>query len=369
MHYSELQELDIINKSDLPIRIETIENITHEVYGNFLCINEKIPIRITKINSIMNGNNHIELLDENRNSLGLVFLFSQDEIQLINAFSEWKFITYIFEVEKRKFMEDEQYKFQYDYLLVHKNYLNEYLEKYYETSPIWGGYYHKEDSLSAPYTVTQSEITAISGLGYPTVYHQENSVRTLIQPYPFERFLKKYHHLELLFDHILVKKIQGLGDDLKGIGLLMKTYNNKEIDRLLSVMSEKCIGNGIDKICNLLNVVDSYKPTAKKIFFEYGKDNDPLDNNYDYLNEILHEPGGFNEVNCKKVLKNKAKNREQFEKFIIKLSAYWIYRIRCSIAHYKIGEYILDLSEEDFVAEFAEPLIDEVIIQVFKADI
>jgi hypothetical protein len=364
MDYSDLQSWDLLNRRDLPIKIDTIEELLDDKYGSFICVNNKVPIRIIDVSSIYNKDNPVDLLDEAGNNLGNIFLFKQSELQDINSFNEWKFIAYLDEVEKHLFMA-EDFDFQFDYLLLNKECLQVYFEKYYVTAPSWGGFSHKENSFSQPYTRNQDKIVAISDLEYPTRFHAENSIRILMQPFPFERFLKTYHQLELLFDHSLVKRIQSLDEDLKGIGLLLKSYNSSEINRLVSVMTENCLD--IDKICDYLNKVDLYRDTAKKIFFDYGKkDSDPLDSDYDLLEKLLLESGGFNEVNCKKVIGNKANNREKFVRLVIHLSAYWIYRIRCSIAHSKIGEYILDQTEEEFIAEFAEPLLNEVVIQVLK---
>ena len=52
---------------------------------------------------------------------------------------------------------------------------------------------------------------------------------------------------------------------------------------------------------------------------------------------------------------------------IINIATYWIYRVRSSIAHSRIGEYVMSTSDEEFVVEIAEPLLRSVLVQVFHA--
>lgn len=46
--------------------------------------------------------------------------------------------------------------------------------------------------------------------------------------------------------------------------------------------------------------------------------------------------------------------------------AYLIYRVRCSIAHSRIGEHILTQSDEEFVANVAEPLLKSLLIEIYN---
>ena len=55
-----------------------------------------------------------------------------------------------------------------------------------------------------------------------------------------------------------------------------------------------------------------------------------------------------------------------YNNLIPKVCSYWIYRIRSSIAHNKFGEYIMDNDDEDFIVNFAEPLLKEMVLQSFK---
>lgn len=359
MNYSQLIDSNLIGNNELPILINSIVDLNYEGYFS---INNKVPIKIVDMSSVYKQDDPVELLDEHGNEIGLIYYCNEKQKILVNSLNEWKFIAYLSEVEESEFLEEE-YEFEYSYLLLEENYFLEYMGKYFITAPIWGNISHK-DVFPAPYKKRLTKISVVSDLEYHTTVHQDNALRALKQPYAFERYLKLYHHMELLFDKDLVEKITKLKDDYTELGILLKSFDNSEIKKLLSVMQDRC--TDFDSICKSLNLVEKYKSIAQKIFFDFGKSSDPLDNDFSLLEKILLEPGGFNEQNCKKHLNNKANDRGKFEKFIINLSAYWIYRIRCSIAHNKIGEYILNHNEEEFVAEFGENLINSVIIQVLK---
>jgi hypothetical protein len=63
------------------------------------------------------------------------------------------------------------------------------------------------------------------------------------------------------------------------------------------------------------------------------------------------------------------KQQAKYHEGLLKFTAYCIYRIRSSIAHHKIGEYLMTHQDEAFMINFAEPLIDEVISHCFKTDV
>jgi len=57
---------------------------------------------------------------------------------------------------------------------------------------------------------------------------------------------------------------------------------------------------------------------------------------------------------------------DEYSQKICEISAYWVYRIRCSIAHNKIGEYILNYKDEEFLVNCAEPFLKEIVFQFHK---
>ena len=51
------------------------------------------------------------------------------------------------------------------------------------------------------------------------------------------------------------------------------------------------------------------------------------------------------------------------------IAAYQIYRLRSSIAHSRIGEYLLTDADDAMIREFGLPLIQEVAVQVFSSPV
>ena len=188
--------------------------------------------------------------------------------------------------------------------------------------------------------------------------------RSVPQAFAFERFLKLYHLLELVFDYDLVQEIQGLGADIKGVGRLLNDYERLEQERLKAVISRKCANttNEISQLELCLNRVRMFLPVAKEIFYAYGKDKNPLRDEPKF--DSLIAAGGFTEALAR--TQNLIKTNNDYQKLILDVCAYWIYRVRCCIAHYRIGEYMIDDSQEDFIVEFAEQLLREVLCQRFK---
>ncbi|MGF6355227.1 hypothetical protein ABIE27_003141 [Paenibacillus sp. 4624] len=158
----------------------------------------------------------------------------------------------------------EEYRFLYDYIVLDKRSLNRYMEKFHNTSAIWGQFLHKEQDRLRSHIREVSQIVAVSDIELPTMYHNEIATRLIKEPFAFERFLKNYHLIELLFDYDLVNNIKDLDDDLKGIGKLLSQYNSKEFNRLIYVLGGRI--NSIPSLEVQLNNIDNFMSKAKVIF-------------------------------------------------------------------------------------------------------
>ena len=258
----------------------------------------------------------------------------------------------------------------------------DYKTNYKSSSVLWGGFYHIEDQkTNKPLLQTKEEIKCLPNINLPTSYHIENAQRAIIQPYAFERFLKNYHLLELLFDYQIIQDIADNRDNIKVAGeILRKNYKDSdEIHRLTYIVKNNI--TDIDKIVICLNNIKDYRDLAIDIFYTYGKDSNPLKDK-DSFKTILLESTLFAEdsffkknnagsiINPPQYKKTLIQKNNTYDGFIHKLIAYWIYRIRSSIAHSKIGEFLLTSSEhehEKFILEFAEPLLQEILIQCFES--
>jgi hypothetical protein len=136
------------------------------------------------------------------------------------------------------------------------------------------------------------------------------------------------------------------------------------VSRLLYLVNAYC--SDINSIVRCLNKVKGYKKVATELFFIFGKKNSNPLKDISNFEKFISSADPFSYLNCKKILGSNISTLENYKLFIRKLSVYWIYRIRCSIAHNKIGEYLMSLKDEKFVTDFGFPLLQEIISQCFK---
>ena len=252
------------------------------------------------------------------------------------------------------------FQFQNDYILTHQTVWDIYERLYRVGSVAWGNFSHIEDASPLPiYSTNTSPIEAKKSIKLPTAEHADAAIRALTQNSALTRYLNLYHLLELSFDYDLVMDIRSLGDNLKGIGKLLNSYSNKELDRLCRLMAKHI--NNEEEIAAALRPIFNNTPYQSKIsemLFDYPKDGHPF---ADKRSELFSAARlGFDRPSFKT-----AKIEWSLEK-LNKLAAYIIYRFRCSIAHSTIGEFIISGADEKFVAEIAEPLAMKVISQIYK---
>ncbi|MBD2147438.1 hypothetical protein [Sphaerospermopsis sp. FACHB-1194] len=366
MNYDDLKELD-----DSELRYD----ITHFSEHDGICtLNGMIPIQVDAVSFSYEGDVDIEVCNEHDNLLGFLCICKSLTDINIASLTDARYIAYIHEVDKHTFEVGLPYKFTKNYLVIDVCEYDDYKNKYMDSAPIWGGFFHSngESSLQEAYHFQPSKLIARPRIELPTDYHKESCIRSVVQPYAFERFLKLYHLLELIFDWKLVEKIKSLNDDLQGIGQLLNQYSNtKELDRLKILLKDKDKEGklDVDKIANCLNRIKSSNYLAKglEIFFDYGKDGNPYKIDPDKMIPFvdLMNRGGFTRSNSRgKSIKGISENT--YDDLVINFSAYCIYRVRCCTAHNRIGEYVMSNDDEGFVVEFAEPLLREVLCQIFS---
>ncbi|MDF0716997.1 hypothetical protein PY092_12615 [Muricauda sp. 334s03] len=256
---------------------------------------------------------------------------------------------------------DPIHTFRYDYLLIEAKYFTTYRRKYKSTSPLWGGYFHVEDKPEIKFEKkkTISKIIIRKDLKISNSVYKDNLLLSINEPNPFNRFLKLYHLLELQFDLHTAEKIKDLveqGNKEREISTKLKEYTKEEIKRLQSIVFERC--KQIDDLVLKMNIVKGFENKADTIFYEYGRQSNPLKKQH--FVTILNSANLFDKESFDRI------GNFRYEELITSICAYWIYRVRSSIAHNKFGEYIMDKHDEEFIVEFAEPLLKEVVTQCFK---
>jgi hypothetical protein len=337
-------------------------------------LNEMIPLPVDAMSFAYKNEDDIEVYDENEQFLGvLCFCKALGDVDF-NRITDAQYIAYINEVDKNSF--NLPYRFKKDYIVLQKSRYQDYKEKYMKSAPLWGAFLHEteEVALYKAYQFKPDRITAVPEINFPTTYHQESCIRSVVQPYAFERFLKLYHLLELIFDYDLVVQIQNLdlNSNLQGIERLLSLYSSsKELNKINALLESRYNEEkiDIDRIAKCLNNIKKsvrLSDKAKIIFFDYSKDGNPYLDSWTPLKDLIAE-GGFTRNNTKDNNPNKIRGitLDKYDHIIIKIAAYWIYRVRSCIAHNRIGEYIMLNEDEEFIVEFAEPLLREVLYQVF----
>ena len=354
MIFSDVQEIE--KEAILPVPIATATLLA----DGSLCINNLVPIPINKVNA---SYDRTKVLDLNFSGIVegyVVFLKELGPID-ITSMSEFQFIAFLLEAEYDDYF-FSTYHFKQDFVIVKETFHSTYSTKYKDTAPVWGGFSHdvKFSEPSVKHVDSRHEITVCDELIELDQYTYENSVRAIEQPYAFERYLKMYHVLELHFDYHLIEKIKGvtLPAGANKIGQLLNDYSNSELRRLSDIIIDKC--HDISAIEDKLQLVLPFKSIAQDMFISFGTNNAPLTNQEKFDTVLLE--GDFTSSTFNKISVKPPNHPD----YIRKLAAYWIYKVRCSIAHNKIGEYMLSWDQEDYIVEFAEPLLMEIIRQSMK---
>lgn len=350
---------------DERIDFNTITLVEDEIYS----VNGYIALSIEEIASFYNSDSDIEVVDKLGEELGIMCFKKQKEV--VTELTDLQLIAYIKEISPLDF-KSGKVVFQKNYIVLKAEKYQLYKDNFFDNAPVWGKFSHLP-STNLAHKVTVDKLEA-SNIKLPTDYHHESIIRAIQQPYGFERFLKTYHMLELLFDTDFVEDVKLLDNDLKGIGKLVQNYNKKEeIERLRQVVYKRSHSINLETLANLLNNIKSEKDLAIEIFFEYGKEkSNPISKTetksaLERFRDLMQYEEPFQYNNVHTTLPH-IKDSEKYRKFLVDISTYWIYRLRCSIAHNKIGEYILKSDDEKFVVEIIEPILGCLIKECFAVN-
>lgn len=320
-----------------------------EVDG-YLSIKEKIALPVIRDCSLAIGVDY-EIQDEGGTVIGVLTSTSDLDPVDIRQLSEWQLAAYLCERELIEY--DQPGRFKHDYVVISSMHFTRYQQRMKGSSAIWGMFSHVESATAPRLSRRLTLLTALEGMTMPTLYHSLALERAVHASHPFERYLKYYHQLELLFDWVLVKKIQSLGSDLQGIAKLISAYQGGDLPRLKNLLATYC--KDAQKVHGLLMPVVNYRPTANTIFQEYSKDGNPLSKGVRWDKMFDNLASSYSPVHASS--NSLGKTVDLYNGLVIEIAAYWIFRVRCCIAHHRIGEYLLVQNDEEFVLEFSEPLL------------
>ena len=339
---------------------EPDEHIVEDIEGK-ICINGFCYLPI-KVPFHFDRSNPITIIGTQSDDIGKLYFSERTQPVELNSLDIIAYCTFLTE-SPTEIIHEEKYKFLYDYVVIKKEKLKVYLDDYKNKSSIWGGFFHVEDLPSNNFskTIIYNEFVAKKVVEIDKSFFVDTLELILVETNPFNRFLKLYHLIEMQFDMHTAVKINSLlteGNREKEISRTLRDYNREDIERLKSLFNTKLDCSSFVK---LMDNIIGFKRIANSIFYEYGKDSNPIKQKTQF--DSIVDKGSFNQVNINSVLGN-----NRFDEIVPKIIAYWIYRVRSSIAHNKLGEYFMSVSDEEFIIDFAEPLIREVIIQCYKAE-
>lgn len=337
-------------------------------------LNNFIPLPLANVSTLYDRQpdtplvTAIDINDDRAQRLGTLYLLKDKEVNLASL-ADPHYVAYIHEVTSTEY--GQPYRYKKDYFIVDRTRYKDYKAKYMDSAPIWGGFVHEPITITSFRNRNTPGSLSAFEVSLPSHYHVENGVKSVMQPFAFDRYLNLYHILELHFDIDIIEKIQSLssGNLTKLGGYLTQYGTTKELIRLEAVIKRKppLDYQRIANLFSLLKVNPDYLARAKIIFFDFGRDSNPIKEDQEAkFDQIMGDRDGFIPDNC--ITKfGLVRNMNDYNQLVIKIAAYWIYRIRCCIAHNKIGEYIATSTDEEFVAMAIEPILREVLYQAFKA--
>lgn len=323
----------------------------------FVTVNDKVPIPVYSIDSSLPDGVDLEIFNDTNDVIGVLCFCRRLGDVNIGALTEWQFAAYLSEVDVDDF--NAPFKFDCDYAVIDLPHLSDYVLNFKSSSVLWGGFSH--DPPLMPVKRVVMKLVALRGICYPTVYHHQQAVRAVMSSHTFDRYLKIYHQLELLFDWVVVRRIQNLGDDLTGIAKVMSRHSSGDLPSLKELIKEYC--QNLSSVWDIMRTIDSHIVVANDVFQNYGKDGNPLKDQWSNFIAALGS-GSYSLANA---TSNRLANRQDvLDKLVAETAAYWLFRIRCCIAHNRIGEYVLTDNEVQFVLTFGEPLLKVVVAQVLS---
>lgn len=351
---------DIRAVSHLLSIVEGVDPSTAHRADEYLVVDGLVAIPITHVNASVRKENDLEFRDESGSQVGTI-CFSRRLIEIEpSALTRWQYVAYLADVSREGI--EQPHTFHSDYLVLDETYLVDYVSNYRDSAPLWGKFSH----IPMPSLAMQPELDFIVGrssIALPTDYHRQAFSRYVQAGNAFDRFLKLYHCLELLFDYVILKRIRSVGEDLSGFGEIMSSYGVNELARLKYLIDHYCD----DKISlfDKFYPLSLYAPKATELFYLHSKNGNPLSDeaSWQKLLKLCEE----RQITDSKLKSTKlALDETQRDRLAVNLSAYSIYRVRSSIAHSKVGEFLFLDSDEQFIVDFAEPLLLALVTQVFS---
>lgn len=351
---------EALEASDRLQVVEGVDPSTATGRDGYLIVGGLVAIPISHVNASVRTEDDLEFRDEAGVQLGTI-CFSRRLIEVDPmTLTRWQYVAYLADVSATAL--DVPHTFQSDYLVLDEPFLDEYVANYLDSAPLWGKFSH----VAMPATVmqpTREVVIGLSAIVLPTDHHRQAFGRYVQARSGFDRFLKLYHCLELLFDYVILKRMRAVGNDLAGFEKIISAYSVNEQERLRYLIANYCDNKA--ELFPKYYPLSPHEDRATEIFQSHSKGGNPLEQDVIWPRFLkLCADGQLTDANMKR--DKLAVDETSRDKLATNLSAYCIYRVRSSIAHSRVGEFLLLDSDEELVVTFAEPLLLEVVSQIFS---
>lgn len=353
-----------------------LEEVSYEQFTldsfSFLLFDEKIVIDIYEMESYLSNEDTIQLIYD-ESEIGYITCpnsidnpnsdlnnFTADEILYI-----WDFYR------KKGYILD---KLENYFMVLKKPYIETYLSKFYGKESLWGGFNHKKSMHISSKKLSTIHLPNLE-ISFPTDIHRFNSERSVLSNNIFYLFLSNYHNLELLFNLIFLRELRKIDiHNIEEANSIYKKLLNRDEFSSLKYLISSFIENNIHIYNIILKAFHMYPEITNELIYEYGKESNPIKDKdkikFSNLVDkcILNNTSTFEEhLSNSKSLSFKGEEGV-FKSFINEFITYFIYRLRCSIAHKKFGEFIFNNTEDhiNFMIDIGIPIIKYSNIQIFS---
>ncbi|SEI01736.1 hypothetical protein SAMN02799636_04961 [Methylobacterium sp. 275MFSha3.1] len=342
--------------------IEEVDPSTATLEDGYLVVSRRAVMPLDGVSWSLDRTNDLEISDEHGVIFGTLCLVSGKGPYSIETMTRWQYSAYLADCI-RGAVGSETHQFTRDYAVIDASELERYVADYKAGSALWGGFHHGASSV--PYAGWKRDIVARPKVILATEYHRRSFMLTALAASPQEQYLKLYHTIELLFDYVTFRKLVKSGNNLAGFGKVMSTYQRSELDKLKAIFKEYC--ENPRAVASKMPALAPYLDRAEDMFQAHSKEGNPLgtDDQWARFCDLVRS-GAIDFEDFKRV--KLCQKIDSYDEFITKIAAYHVYRIRSSIAHSRIGEYVLSESDNDFITTYAIPLIEEITIQIFSGE-
>jgi len=329
--------------------------------GDCLVISGRVAMPVDGVAWALNRASDIPIVDELSAPLGVLCLVAGLSAKHPPELTRYQYTALLADAPSSDALAGPAV-FSRNYAIIEEGEFSRYIKHYGQGAAIWGGFSHGISAGDGFGSV--AEIRARRGVTAPTPHHVSSFRRLTRATGPREQFLQTYHTIELLFDYITYRHLVKAGDDLVNFGKIMSSYQRAELPRLKGIVRDFC--RNFDAVAATMAALEPYLDRAEQMFQLHGKEGNPLSEDAKWSKfRSLIEAGPIARGNVK--LARLAKDDKDFDDFMVNLAAYQIYRLRSSIAHNRIGEYLLTDADDAMIAGFGLPLLQEIAVQVFSS--